>query len=102
LPTRSKGSQKKHDDVVKRTANSLKREGWEVSADIPGFPTPGPIGEQKRVPDVVATKHGHRRLVEVETPDSLGSAGEQLSTFRRSAAQDPRTKFDVVVTEEQP
>ena len=100
MPTRSKGSQKKHDDVVRRTANSLKREGWEVSADIPGFLTPGPIGEQKRVPDLVATKRGHRRLIEVETPDSLGSADEQLSTFRRSAAQDPRTKFDVVLTEE--
>jgi hypothetical protein len=100
LPKRSKGSQTRHDDTVKREANALKKDGWIVNADIPGFPTPNPIGAAKRVPDIAAEKRGHRRLIEVETPDSLGSAGEQLSTFRRSAAHDPRTKFDVVVTEE--
>ena len=100
MPNRSKGSQTQHDDAVKREANALKKAGWVVNADIPGFPTPSPIGAGKRVPDIAAEKRGHRRLIEVETPDSLASASEQLSTFRRSAAHDPRTTFDVVVTEE--
>ena len=100
MPKRSKGSQTRHDDAVMREANALKKDGWIVNADIPGFPTPGPVGAEKRVPDIAAQKRGHKRLIEVETPDSLASAREQLSTFRRSAAQDPRTKFDVVVTEE--
>ena len=44
----------KHDSKVKQTANKLKREGWKVEADIPGYEQPDPIGQGNFIPDVQA------------------------------------------------
>ncbi|MBA7672734.1 hypothetical protein ES703_80921 [subsurface metagenome] len=87
-----------HDTEVKKVAERLRRQGWNVKADLPGYGKPSPIGKDKRIPDVEATKHGHRKLIEVETPESLEKDREQQLTFRRHAGQKPNTTFDIDVT----
>lgn len=80
----------KHDREVRKIAEKLERKGWKVKADLPGYEKPFPIGKNKRIPDIEATKPGSRRIVEVEgeTEDK-----EQIRSFQRSAKMRPRTKF---------
>ncbi len=95
---RSKRSQSKHDTEVRRTASGLERRGYDVKADVKGFPQPGTIGGYR--PDVVATKGGERKIVEVETPDSVGSARDQKqqAAFRQAANRSAKTTFTRKVT----
>jgi len=95
---RSTKAQSIHDQVVKQIAERLARQKWNVKADLPGYGKPSPIGKDKRVPDVEATKHGHRKIVEVETPDTVDKDRKQQQSFRRHAGQKPNTTFDVEVT----
>jgi len=95
MAKRSSGGQKKHDQQVKQIANGLKRKGWRVKADIPGYDQPDAIGKKKHIPDIQATKAGATRLVEVETEDTMQTDKEQHETFRRSAAQRNRTSFQL-------
>lgn len=99
---RGRGKQTKHDTRVKREADKLKRKGWKVKADIPGYHQPKPIGKEKRVPDVVARKKGATRIIEVETKDTLVKDKAQQSTFKRSAAQKKRTTYETVVANKKP
>lgn len=88
-----------HDRKVREKARELKKQGYEVRADIRGYDKPRPIGTTKRIPDIEATRGTSRRIiVEVETPGSLRKDKEQLKTFTRHAAQKRGTKFEVVVT----
>ena len=96
---KSKGGQSAHDQKVKQIANRLKRENWKVKANVPGQAKPHPIGKDQRVPDIEASKGGRRRIIEVETPDSLKKDKAQQSTFRRHAAQKSNTTFDIKVTD---
>ena len=100
LGNRPKASQSRHNGVVKRVAKNLASEGWNVQADVPGYEPPEPIGKTGSVPDIVASKRGHTRIIEVETPESLDSDREQRATFARSAGQKPRTTFETIVTED--
>ena len=100
MARKSPPSRSKHDQEVKRIANQLERQGWNVKADIPGYETPVAIGKNPKVPDIEATKRGHRKLIEVETPKTVGRDRKQQETFRRHAGQKPNTTFDVVVTDE--
>ena len=77
-------------EKIKSIVSKLKREGWNVKADLLGYEKPSPIGKYKRIPDIEATKPGSRRIVEVEgeTEDK-----EQIRSFRQSARMRPRTKF---------
>ena len=68
---RSKRSQARHDAEVRGIAEDLKRKGYDVEADFKGFPQPPTIGGYR--PDVIARKISEKRIVEVETPDSVGS-----------------------------
>ena len=79
-----------HDKEVRKIVSKLKREGWNIRADLPGYEKPSPIGKHKRIPDIEATKPGSRRIVEVEgeTEDK-----EQIRSFQQSAKMRPRTKF---------
>ncbi len=95
MAKRSRSQQTKHDRKVGQIARRLDREGYRVKADLPGYERPDPIGKAKRIPDVEATKRGTRKLVEVETEDSLEKDQKQQETFRRSAAQRRRTTFDI-------
>lgn len=96
---RSLSRQNTHNQKVREVAVKLTRQGWNVRADIPGYGKPRPIGNERRVPDIETTKRGHRRIVEVETPDTIDRDKKQLEIFRRHAGQKPNTTFDVVVTD---
>ena len=87
-----------HDRKVRQIARELKKAGYNVKADIRGYAHPSTIGKYKRRPDIEATRSGHRKIVEVETPRSLTSDKEQIKTFIRHAAQKKRTSLDIVVT----
>jgi Holliday junction resolvase len=93
-------SQSKHDSAVRRIARDLKAKGYEVRADVTGFSQPKTFGGYK--PDVVAIKGKHRKIIEVETTESVASARDiaQQSAFRRTANRSQNTVFrrDIVKT----
>lgn len=91
--SRSKRAQSKHDARVRRIAEKLERQGYDVQADVSGFPQPDTIGGYR--PDVIAKKPGERKVIEVETPDSVGSARDegQREAFRQAAERSKKTKF---------
>jgi len=96
---RTSNEQSAHDRKVGQEARRLERGGWNVLADLPNYQKPKPIGQSGFTPDIEATKKGHRKLIEVETPGSLGADKDQQSAFRKSAAQRSNTTFDIVVTD---
>lgn len=95
---RSKSSQSKHDAEVRRQAKRLEKQGFDVSADLKGYKQPRSIGGYR--PDVVAKKGGQRKIVEVETPDSVATTRDQQQqqAFRRSADRSNKTTFRRIVT----
>jgi hypothetical protein len=95
---RRKSSQSKHDREVRRTADSLKRRGFKVDADVPGYNRPDTIRGYR--PDVVARKGWKRVIVEVETTDSANSARDvkQQRAFRAAAKTAKHTSFRRKVT----
>jgi len=88
-------AQSKHDVKVKEKANSLKRQGWKVKADVKGYDRPDTIGKYKRITDIQAEKAGARKIIEVETKDTMKRDKKQHETFRRSAAHRKRTSFEI-------
>jgi hypothetical protein len=97
---RSRRSQSQHDTKVQRLANKLSRQGFEVQADIPGFTPPKTISGYR--PDVVGKKGIQRKIIEVETPDSLKSKRdlEQQKAFRQAAKRSDNTTFVRVVADD--
>ena len=95
---RSKKTQTKHNAEVRNAANELKKRGFNVKADVSGFPKPDTISGYR--PDVVATKGKERKIIEVETPDSVGSARDikQQQAFRQAANRSSNTTFTKKVT----
>lgn len=94
---RSSIRQSSHDQKVRQIERKLTSQGWNVRADLPGHNKPTPIGKGKKVPDIEATKRGHRKIIEVETPDTVEKDRKQQATFRRHAGQKPNTTFDIEV-----
>jgi len=97
---RSKRNQTKHDSEVRKEANKLDRQGFEVEADVPGFPQPKTLGHYR--PDIIAKKGKQRKIIEFETPDSLESARDkkQQRAFRQAANQSKNTTFRRVITDD--
>ena len=64
-----------------------------MKADVKGFAQPGTVGGYR--PDVVATKGKQRRIIEVETTESVSSARDlaQQSAFRSAANRSKNTTF---------
>ena len=93
MPRRSKQSQSAHDAEVRRTANEFKQKGFDVKADVPGFTQPDTIGGYR--PDVVATSGRQKKIVEVETTESAGSARDrkQQQAFGNAASRAKNTTF---------
>ena len=91
---RSRSSQTKHDAEVRRIAKDLQRKGYNVKADVSGFKKPDTVRGYR--PDVVAKKGRERKIVEVETPDSVGSARGRAKeeAFRKAAKNSDKTKFE--------
>ena len=100
MAKRSSKEQSTHHRKVRELSRELKKDGYTVKADIRGYRRPRPIGKTRVRPDIVATKSGTTRIIEVETPNSLTRTRdkEQLKTFIRSAAHRKRTTLDIVVT----
>ncbi|WP_158666611.1 hypothetical protein [Salinibacter altiplanensis] len=80
---------RRHREGVLREARDLKRDGWNVRVDVAGSefenrpPTLG--NEWPYTPDIYATKHGHTRVVEIETNSNRGK--KKRKTFRRHVGQ---------------
>jgi len=95
MAKRTKKKQSQHDSRVKKIAKNLERDGWNVQADILGFNQPDPIGKNNLIPDITAQKKGAKRIIEVETPETINKDKKQHETFRRSASKQKRTKFEI-------
>ena len=95
---RSQRSQSKHDAEVRKTANRLKKQGYDVQADVSGFKQPDTIGGFR--PDVIGKKGNQRKIIEVETPDSVGSARDQKQqqAFKQAANRSKNTIFTRKIT----
>ena len=95
---RSNKSQTDHDALVQRIAKQLDEEGYDVQADVSGFPQPATIGGLR--PDVIGKKPGKRKIIEVETPDSLKDtrAEKQRQAFKDAADRSKKTTFSRRVT----
>lgn len=78
-----------HQLGVRRTARDHDNDGWNVRAEISEWPQPPTIAGRR--PDVLATKRGSRRLIEIEV--DANAHQRQHKTFRRHAAQKKNTIF---------
>ena len=96
--TLMKNKRKTHDRKVREIARKLQKQGWKVKADLPGYPKPSPIGKKKHIPDIEATKGGKRQIIEVETPQSLRTDKEQITTFKQHASHREDTEFKLIIT----
>ncbi len=96
---RKKQSQSKHDAKVRSIARDLTDKGFDVRADLKGYKKPDTISGYR--PDVVATKGKQKRIIEVETPDSVNSARDvkQQKAFRNAANQSANTTFRRTITD---
>lgn len=90
---RTKKSQSRHDNEVKRITREFKKKGYDVKADIPGYSRPDTISGYR--PDIVATKGNQTKIVEVETTESISSARDikQSKAFRNAATRSKSTTF---------
>ncbi len=94
---RSRKSQSKHDAEVRAIARKLKKQDFDVKADIPGYMRPDTIRGFR--PDVVGIKGRQRKIYEVETEDSVDTARDknQQKAFKQVAAQIKKTTFKLIV-----
>jgi hypothetical protein len=99
MAKRSSQKQNKHDIKVKKIAKKLKKEGWDVKADLKDFDRPDSIGKHGHIPDIQAQKAGATKLIEVETRDTLQKDKKQHEAFRKSAAQRNRTTFKIEIAD---
>jgi len=99
MAKRTASKQTKHDTKVNQIAKRLQRQGYKIKADLPGYFCPAPIGKGKKVPDIEAKKGAKRKIIEVETPETIERDKEQHTTFRKSAAQKRNTSFEIEVAE---
>jgi len=99
MPKRSKKRQKAHDKKVLEIARKLRKQGYKVKADLPGFDKPEPIGKYRHIPDIVAKKRGREVIYEIETPETLKRDKKQHETFRKSASHKKGAKFRLIVVE---
>lgn len=98
MPKRTAAGQSRHDRAVRSHANTLRRQGWDVKADVKGFDRPPAVcnsGSTCRRPDIVATKAGKTKIVEWETRQTHGKDHVQHDVFRDYARRRPNTSVDV-------
>ena len=90
---RSQRSQTRHDAEIRRIARSFTKRHYEVKADVSGFQRPDTLGGYR--PDVVAKKGRERKIIEIETPESIDSARDlhQQQAFRSAAKRSVQTTF---------
>lgn len=96
--SRLTGSQSKHDVRVTIEARGYDSSGYDVWADVSGWPQPEIINGYR--PDIIAKKGMYTSIVEVETPDSVDSTRDlaQRRAFREWADRSEYRHFRRVVT----
>ena len=96
---RTTGSQSKHDKTVRKRAEQLQRQGFDVRADLKNWDQPATISGVR--PDIDARKSGKRVIVEVETKETVGDARAQRQerAFNTAAKRSKGGRFEKVVTD---
>jgi hypothetical protein len=72
--------QKNHDECVREIAEELKRDKWDVKANVEGEEKPAKIGEF--TPDIEARKGCLRRICEVLTEKDFGGDKQRYIEFK--------------------
>jgi hypothetical protein len=73
--------QKSHDECVRTVADELKKDRWEVKANLQGWEKPPKIGAF--TPDVIAKKKGClSRICEVATEEMFKGDRERYIEFK--------------------
>ena len=83
MPHRTKTGQKTHDTEVSKWAKGKEKEGFDVTADLPGWEKPPKI--KGVIPDALAKKGLEKKVLEVETPQTLEKDKEQREKLREWA-----------------
>ena len=91
MAKRSETTQSRHDEMVKRIAAGYLGQGWNVNADIRGYPQPKTL--YGRRPDVIAQKGNKTKVIEVETPKTYDSDKSQRAAFRKWTSQNDSRNF---------
>jgi hypothetical protein len=73
-------SKKAHDDCVRKIADELKRDKWDVKANVEGEEKPAKIGEF--TPDIEGRKGCLRRICEVLTEEDFGEDKQRYIEFK--------------------
>jgi hypothetical protein len=71
---------KSHDEYVRSLAEELKRDKWDVKANVEGSKKPAKIGAF--TPDIEAQKGGLRRICEVLTEKDFGGDKQRYIEFK--------------------
>ena len=96
MARRTKRTQSKHDQTVRRVAGGFVGKDWKVSADVKGYPKPRKIFGRR--PDVIARKGARTRVIEVETPRTFAKDVGQRKAFRRWTSQSSKRRFRTKIT----
>ena len=72
--------QKSHDACVRTIVNELRKDQWDVKANVLGEEKPAKIG--KFTPDIEARKGCLRRICEVMTEKDFGGDKERYIEFK--------------------
>ena len=84
-----------HDTTVIAWANKFERDGYEVMADVDGFPRPYPILDY--IPDVFARKGSKIKIFEVETNRSYKRDITQRKAFKKFASLNRNVAFKTII-----
>ena len=87
-----------HDSTVTALVNKLEEDGYEVMADVEGFPKPSTIFGY--IPDIFARKGAKVKIIEVETHGSYRKDIYQRKVFRKFASLDKDRSFKTIMVKE--
>jgi hypothetical protein len=91
MTKRTKTGQKKHDEAVLRTVKNYESKGYNVKADLPGYPKPKNI--KGHIPDVIAIKGAIEKIVEIETNVTKDKDKKQHEAFKDYASKKKKREF---------
>jgi hypothetical protein len=77
LTEKKSKAENSHDECVRAVADELKRDNWNVKADLEGYEKPSTIGKGY-LPDIKAEKKGClTRICEIATPEMFEGNQEE-------------------------
>jgi hypothetical protein len=77
---KTEGQKKNHDEYVRALADELKKDKWDVKANVKGEEKPDKIGSF--TPDIEAKKGSLRRICEVLTEKDFGGDKQRYIEFK--------------------